>query len=95
MPSDEQLQRLCDEHAIYRVLTDYCHGIDRRDMPLVRSVYHDDGVDHHTGFDGPVDEFVTWVAPLLATFDGTQHTLGNHRVDLFGDHAVSETYATA
>ena len=41
----------------------YCQGIDRLDMELVRSAYHPDGVDHHTGFDGTVDEYVAWVGP--------------------------------
>ncbi|EGD55659.1 nuclear transport factor 2 family protein [Gordonia neofelifaecis] len=95
MPLDDELRRLTDEAAIYRALTAYCHGIDRRDLELVRSVYHPGAVDHHTGFDGPVEEFIEWVGPVLGKLGGTMHTLGNHRVELFGDHAMSETYATA
>jgi hypothetical protein len=85
-----------DRQQIHDVVLRYCQGIDRLDMDLVRSAYHPDGVDHHTGFDGTVDEFVTWVSgPLAEHLAGTMHVIGNHRVELFGDDALSETYLTA
>ncbi|MEU6660333.1 nuclear transport factor 2 family protein [Streptomyces sp. NPDC046821] len=88
---------LSDRQQIHDVVLRYCRGIDRLDLDLVRSAYHPDGVDHHTGFSGPVDAYVAWVEPLLRRFDGTQHIIGNHYVELFGDgdHAVAETYGTA
>ncbi len=85
-----------DRQQILDVVLRYCQGIDRLDLELVRSAYHHDGIDHHTGFDGTADEYVAWVGPLLSRFmAGTMHTVGNHRVELFGDEAVSETYLTA
>jgi hypothetical protein len=39
---ERELQRLLDERAIRRCLTDYCRGIDRLDADLLRSVYHAD-----------------------------------------------------
>lgn len=85
-----------DRQQILDVVLRYCQGIDRLDMQLVRSAYHDDGIDHHTGFDGTADEYVAWVGPLLGRFmAGTMHTIGNHRVELFGDEALSETYVSA
>ena len=85
-----------DRQQIHDVVLRYCQGIDRLDMDLVRSAYHPDGVDHHTGFDGTVDEYVAWVGPQLAEhLDGTMHVMGNHRVELFGDDALAETYVTA
>ena len=85
-----------DREQIHDVVLRYCQGIDRLDMDLVRSAYHPDGVDHHTGFDGTADEYVAWVAPLLGEqLGGTMHITGNHRVELFGDAALSETYVTA
>ena len=39
----------------------YSRGIDRLDAEAVRSCYHPDGTDEHTGFAGPRDEFVDWV----------------------------------
>ncbi|MEN3362315.1 MAG: hypothetical protein V7637_6297, partial [Mycobacteriales bacterium] len=54
-----------------------------------------DGVDHHTGFDGTVDEYVGWVSAALARFRGTTHLIGNHLAEVSGDRAVAETYGTA
>ena len=85
-----------DRQEIHDVVLRYCQGIDRLDLDLVRSAYHPDGVDHHTGFDGTVDEYVAWVGPQLAEhLAGTMHVMGNHRAELFGDDALAETYVTA
>jgi len=85
-----------DRQQIHDVVLRYCQGIDRLDMEQVRSAYHSDGIDHHTGFDGTADEYVAWVGPQLAEhLAGTMHVTGNHRVELFGDDALAETYVTA
>lgn len=78
-------------HVVYR----YCRGIDRLDMDLVRSCYHPGAIDHHTGFDGPIEDYIDWVAPKLRTFDGTMHIVANHLEEISGRRAVSETYGTA
>lgn len=84
-----------DREQIHRVVLQYCRGIDRLDMELVRAAYHPGGVDHHTGFDGTVDEYIEWVSAALRRLDGTMHIVGNHLVELHGDAAVAETYGTA
>ena len=87
-----------DRQEIHDVVLRYCRGIDRLDFGLVRSAYHPDAVDHHTGFDGSVEEYLAWVEPRLrarARTGGTMHILGNHLVELHGDEAVSETYGTS
>ncbi len=84
-----------DRRQIHEAVLRYCRGIDRLDMDLVRSVYHPGGIDHHTGFSGPVEQFVEWVSGALGQFDGTMHLIGNHFVEGAGDVAVSETYGTA
>lgn len=87
-PAAELLVR----QRIHEVVLRYCRGVDRLDFDLVRSAYHPDGVDHHTGFDGTVDEYIAWVSAALVRFRGTMHLLGNHLVELRGDHAIAETY---
>lgn len=95
MTIDEAAVReLLDRQAIHDVVLRYCRGIDRLDLDLVRGCYHPDGIDHHTGFDGTVDEYLAWVGPKLELLGGTMHHLGNHLVELFGDVAISETYST-
>jgi hypothetical protein len=84
-----------DRQEIHDVVLRCCRGIDRLDLELVRSAYHPDGVDHHTGFDGPIEEYLRWVAAGLARLGGTMHMLANHLLDLAGDDAVTETYGQA
>ncbi|ASR36306.1 gamma-BHC dehydrochlorinase [Prauserella marina] len=84
-----------DRHEIHQVVLRYCRGVDRLDLGLVRSAYHAEGIDHHTGFDGTADEYVDWLAGALQRFSGTMHIVGNHIAELHGDYAVSETYGTA
>jgi hypothetical protein len=84
-----------DRRQIHEAVLRYCRGIDRLDMELVRSAYHPGGIDHHTGFSGPVEDFIAWVSGALGNFDGTMHLIGNHFAEGNGDVAVSETYGTA
>ena len=73
----------------------YCRGIDRLELDLVRAAYHPGALDHHTGFDGPIEAYVDWVARGLRRLGGTMHIIANHLVELRGDHAVAETYGQA
>ncbi|MEW2353621.1 nuclear transport factor 2 family protein [Spirillospora sp. NPDC029432] len=85
-----------DRQQIHDAVLRYCRGIDRLDFDLVRSAYHPDAIDHHTGFDGPLDDYIAWVEPKLrARRGGTMHIVGNHLVELLGDTAISETYGTS
>lgn len=89
------VEDLLDKQAIGEVVLGYCRGIDRLDLDLVRSAYHCDGVDHHTGFDGTIDEYLVWVADALRRLAGTMHLVGNQLIELHGEVALSETYGTA
>jgi hypothetical protein len=84
-----------DRRQIHEAVLRYCRGIDRLDMDLVRSAYHPGGIDHHTGFSGPIEQFIEWVSGALRQFDGTMHLIGNHFVEGSDESAVSETYGTA
>ena len=92
---DRTRQELLDKQAICEVVLTYCRGIDRLDFDLVRSAYHPDAIDHHTGFDGNIEEYIAWVTPKLTAIGGTMHHIGNHLVELHGDDAISEAYSTA
>jgi hypothetical protein len=84
-----------DRAAIREVVLRYCRGVDRLDMELVRSAYHPNAIDHHTGFSGTVDEYIAWVSTALQRLTGTMHIIGNQLIELSGEVAVSETYGTA
>lgn len=89
------LRELQDRREIHDLVLRYCRAVDRLDYAAIRSVYTEDGVDHHTGFSGPADAYVTWLRRLLPRLDGTMHVVGNHLCELAGEEAVAETYGTA
>jgi SnoaL-like protein len=84
-----------DREEIHDLVLAYCRAVDRLQYDDIRAVYAQDGIDHHTGFDGTADEFVAWLRGLLPRLDGTMHIVGNHLAEVVGDRAVSETYGTA
>lgn len=84
-----------DRRAIHDTVLRYCRAVDRLDYDGIRAVYADDGVDHHTGFSGPADDYVAWLRGLMPRLDGTMHLIGNHLAEVDGDQAVAETYGTA
>lgn len=86
---------MTDRHDIAEVVLRYCRGVDRLDLDLVRSAYHANGIDHHTGFDGTIDEYLAWVSVALRRLSGTMHIIGNQLIELAGDRAVCETYGQA
>jgi len=92
---EKLLQSLADKQAIYEVLVRYCRGIDRFDMDLVRSSFHPDAIDNHTGYIGTAEGFFTFVEPHLRSFAGSMHILCNHLSEIDGDVAACETYALA
>lgn len=89
------LVELVDRQEIRDLVLRYCSAVDRADYPAVRAVYSHDGIDHHTGFSGPADDYVAWLRARTSGFTGTMHLVGNHLVELYGDHAFAETYGTA
>lgn len=92
---EARLQELLDKQAIREVVLRYCRGVDRLDLDAVRECYHPGGVDHHTGFTGPVEEYVEWLRGLLPRLDTTMHVVANQLIELDGDLARSESYGTA
>jgi hypothetical protein len=93
---DEDLRRqvrwLADRAEIRDCLTRYARGMDRLDRELARSAYHDDAVDDHVSFVGPVEEFLDWAWGYHADQVCHQHYLSNQSINVDGDEAHSETY---
>jgi hypothetical protein len=94
-PISEQLAELVARREIEDLVMRYSRGIDRLDAEAVRSCYHPDGTDRHTGFSGPRDEFVAWVMAAVRRFDGTLHLVCNHFSEVEGERAVAESYGLA
>jgi len=90
-----ELRRLADRLEIADLVARYTRAIDRRALHELREIYAPGGIDHHTGFDGDVEAYITWLTGLLPRLDGTLHVLGTHLAEVRGDVAVAETSATA
>ncbi len=82
-----------DRQAIYDCMMAYCRGIDRFDRALCRSAYHDDALDDHGAYVGPVEGFIDYAFNLHATLQQrTQHIITNHYCEMEGDTAHCESY---
>lgn len=86
---------VADRAEIYSVLVRYCRGVDRRDAEMIRSTYHPDAFDDHGAYQGDLDGFVAFVADeVWSRFRTTMHKLGQSLIEIDGDEASAETYAT-
>lgn len=89
----DRLAELLDRQEIYEVLTRYCRGVDRCDVELIRSVYHDDAIDDHGMFKGLGIDFAQWIVDWeRENLRMGQHFIGNYSCELDGDVAHTETY---
>lgn len=90
------IDELLAKEALRDLAMRYSRAIDRRDMELLRSVYHADAVDEHgTVFKGTVDEFIAAQSTLMADFEITAHHIANMSYRIDGDRADGELYFTA
>ena len=91
--SEEHLQYLTDLEAIRDIQARYCRGVDRLDLDLVRSCYHDGAIDHHEGYSGDPDGFIKWLEPALRGLVSCTHLTGNQMIRIKGDRAWVESFA--
>lgn len=88
-PYGRQLQSLIDRQDIHDVLVRYCHGVDRGDLALILSAFHEDAIDNHSGIEErAVDRFRHTVELGRSMF--TSHNLTNVLIQLDGDIARSQ-----
>jgi hypothetical protein len=95
-PHAVSLEEALDTIALQRLAWSYCHGIDRRDFALVRSLYHDDAIDDHGPmFKGGPDGFVAILPKLMKGWSMTAHIIHNMVFLIDGDQAEGELIVTA
>lgn len=95
-PAPMELAEALDRMALQKLVWTYCHAIDRHDLALVRSLYHDDAVDDHSPmFIGSPDEYVAWLPAMLANWQLTAHTITAMQFLIAGDLAEGELASTA
>jgi hypothetical protein len=95
--SAAELQDVADRQAITGLIYRYCRSVDRLDIPLGHSIWHEDG---HADYGaavyqgngrGVIDHIC---AQHLHTLHHS-HQVSNIIIDLDGDRAGSESYVTA
>jgi hypothetical protein len=81
-----------DRSEIEDLLLRYCRGVDRKDSALILACFHEDAVEEHGGFRGPIRDFVQQlVEPAYAVFDGMMHFVTNQLIEFQSpDVAVGE-----
>lgn len=87
---------LLARQEIKDVLLRYCWGIDRGDVALILSAFHDDAIDNHSGFEeSAVERFSRTAAEASGMQMLTSHNLGNVQIQIDGSKAASQSYFTA
>jgi ketosteroid isomerase-like protein len=74
----------------------YCRGVDRADVALLTSVFHDDAVVVSGAFNGSGPDFARAICKLAEeTYEQTFHSIANQWIEVEGEGAVGETYVIA
>jgi hypothetical protein len=80
------LEATMRDYAARRDITDaaqrYMRGLDRLDPEVQRSAFHDDALIDVGLTASGTDEFVGFCMELLGGFDGSQHLMGQVRIEL-------------
>lgn len=87
---------VADKMELLEVVHRYCRAIDRRDIDLLRTVYHPDAIDlHGSYYEGPVEGFFEVVPRDLEPFAITSHMITNALFVVDGDKAEGESWHLA
>lgn len=81
--------------AITDVLHSYSRGWDRYDRETIESCFFPDATMEFGYFEGTASEFIDGGLKGVAEVKSITHVISNIRIDIQGDHAVSECYFTA
>jgi hypothetical protein len=92
----DDLARLSDKEAIRDLVYTYCRAVDRLDIPLGHSVFHDDAqVDYGAEYyQGPARPVIDRICADHLHLTGHSHQVANILIELDGDRAGSESYMT-
>lgn len=96
MSAHDRDARRADREEISEAVLRYARGVDRRDWPLVRSVYHADAYDDHGAFKGDLEGLMDWLQRRHAAIAKSMHFVTNILVEFdSADGAVAESYYIA
>ena len=90
------LDDLTAELGIRRAIYRYCRGVDRGDVAMIASAYHEDADENHGAFKGTGRQFAEHLVPLM---DAAPETSGHHVTNILierrGNSANVESYFMA
>ena len=90
------VQDLIDRQAITDLLYRYCRAVDRLDVPLGRSIWHDDArADYGDFYRGAGADVIDRICAAHRALTAHSHQVTNVLIDLDGDRAGSESYCIA
>ncbi|WP_395397185.1 nuclear transport factor 2 family protein [Novosphingobium sp. BL-8A] len=96
MDSEALLRELADKDAIRDLIHRYCRAVDRLDVPLGHSIWHEDGhadygADYYQGLGkGVIDKICADHTRMLSH----SHQVANVLITVDGDRAGSEAYVS-
>jgi hypothetical protein len=92
MPEQSELQELIDQHALRELVVAYCRAIDRRDVNVMKTLYHPGAIDDHGClFYGTAEEFLLFLPGPVTKFEMTTHHITNSLFKVAGDYAEGES----
>lgn len=88
------MQELADKQAITEQLYRYCRSVDRLDVPLGHSVFHEDATANYgpTGYQGSGRGAIDAICKAHLNLKAHSHQVTNVLIELDGDRAASEAY---
>lgn len=87
---------LQNQLAIQQVIFSHSRGLDRLDPGLIKSCYWPEAEVDYGAFKGNAHQFSELVVEALpASYELTQHQLGNTLIEISGKLAKAESYVTA
>lgn len=93
------LRVAADKQEIHDVIMRFCRGVDRLDVDLLRSCYHEENYDDHGHFKGNGQDFAAFIVDSLRErAHHTTHSVANVLIELDGDDpdiARAEAYVMA
>jgi hypothetical protein len=97
MSEANHLQSLLDRQAIADLIYRYCRSVDRLDVPLGHSIWHDDAVADYgvAVYQGPGKVVIDHICKQHLHTLHHSHQVANIIIELNGDRAGSESYVTA
>lgn len=95
-PVSGAIRPILDKLTLHELVLTYCRAVDRRDLALLATLYHEDAIDDHGGmFCGSARDYIAWLPSMLAHFEATRHDITNALFAIEGDEADGELYTIA